>query len=315
MKIEENNEFIKKIDINIKENNKMILELSKKKEEIKDTTELAKKLNEISIESAILNEKFLNNKGRFEEISEEYNKFLNEKNELDIFFSENKNLKEELENKNSETLEIIKQKELQNVKLTEEIRILEIEIRKLEFNEKELIGSVKDIETKIIINKNEYVKHIENFTKLSKELEYLTLEHEELPRDEINEEEYEDIKDDIHSTAVKRKMAVNEKSRMDIGPVNLAAIEEYEREEKKYRDLHEQKNDLLKSRESLFTLIKDIENEIVQKFSHAFHEINKNFVYMCKEILNNAKGEIKILDEENLLDTGLELSVKYIIIL
>lgn len=311
LKIEENNEFIKKIDINIKENNKMILELSKKKEEIKDTTELAKKLNEISIESAILNEKFLNNKSRFEEISEEYNKFLNEKNELDIFFSENKNLKEELENKNSETLEIIKQKELQNVKLTEEIRILEIEIRKLEFNEKELIGSVKDIETKIIINKNEYVKHIENFTKLSKELEYLTIEHEELPRDEINEEEYEDIKDDIHSTAVKRKMAVNEKSRMDIGPVNLAAIEEYEREEKKYRDLHEQKNDLLKSRESLFTLIKDIENEIVQKFSHAFHEINKNFVYMCKEILNNAKGEIKILDEENLLDTGLELSVKY----
>ena len=32
---------------------------------------------------------------------------------------------------------------------------------------------------------------------------------------------------------------------------------------------------------------------------------------MCKEILNNAKGEIKILDEENLLETGLELSVKY----
>ena len=106
-------------------------------------------------------------------------------------------------------------------------------------------------------------------------------------------------------------MSVNEKSRMDIGPVNLASIEEYEKEEERYRLLYEQKEDLLKSRESLFTLIKDIEGEITEKFSYALKEINSNFVYMCKEILNNAKGEIKILDEENLLETGLELSVKY----
>ena len=311
LKIEENNEFIKKIDSNIKENNKQILLFTEKKEKIKDTTELSNKLNEISIESAILNEKFINNKSRYEEISEEYNKSLNEKKELDIFFTENKNLKEELESKNSKTIEVIKQKENENTKLLEEIRLLEVEIRKLEFNEKELIGNVKDIETKIILNKNEYTKHIENFTKLSKELEYLAIEHSELPREEINEEEYEDINDENHSIAIKRKMSVNEKSRMDIGPVNLAAIEEYEREEARYRELRDQKNDLLKSRESLFTLIKDIENEIVQKFSHAFHEINKNFIYMCKEVLNNAKGEIKILNEENMLDTGLELSVKY----
>ena len=32
---------------------------------------------------------------------------------------------------------------------------------------------------------------------------------------------------------------------------------------------------------------------------------------MCKEILNGARGEIKINDYENLLETGLELSVKY----
>ena len=32
---------------------------------------------------------------------------------------------------------------------------------------------------------------------------------------------------------------------------------------------------------------------------------------MCETILNGAKGAIKLLDEENLLETGLELSVKY----
>lgn len=129
--------------------------------------------------------------------------------------------------------------------------------------------------------------------------------------EEINDEEYEEISDDNILAATRRKMSVNEKSRMDIGPVNLASIEEYEKEEERYRLLYEQKEDLLKSRESLFTLIKDIEGEITEKFSYALKEINSNFVYMCKEILNNAKGEIKILDEENLLETGLELSVKY----
>ena len=154
-------------------------------------------------------------------------------------------------------------------------------------------------------------KIVENFKKLTKELEYLGQEYEEMQSEEINDEEYEEISDDNILAATRRKMSVNEKSRMDIGPVNLASIEEYEKEEERYRLLYEQKEDLLKSRESLFTLIKDIEGEITEKFSYALKEINSNFVYMCKEILNNAKGEIKILDEENLLETGLELSVKY----
>ena len=104
---------------------------------------------------------------------------------------------------------------------------------------------------------------------------------------------------------------MNEKSRMEIGSVNLAAIDEYERENARYNELTDQKRDLTESRESLLTLIRDIESEIVEKFSIAFEEINKNFEYMCKTILNGAKGVIRLLDSENLLETGLELSVKY----
>lgn len=311
LKIEENKNIISQIDINIENNNKLIVETAQKKDKIKDTGELTAKLNEITVESAILNEKFMNYKQRYDEISSDNERLLKEKQELDFFFSENRNLKEELSIKNKEILETISKKDNENSKLLEEIKELEIAIRKLEAGEKELISMVKDIETKIILNKNEHVKYIENFTKVSKELEYLDQEHEEMQAEEINSEEYEEIKDDTFLAAARRKMSVNEKTRMDIGPVNLASIEEYEKEEERYRNLNEQKEDLLKSRESLFTLIKDIENEIMEKFSYAFKEINKNFVYMCREILNNAKGEIKILDEENLLETGLELSVKY----
>ncbi|MEN9438894.1 MAG: chromosome partition protein Smc, partial [Fusobacteriota bacterium] len=111
--------------------------------------------------------------------------------------------------------------------------------------------------------------------------------------------------------AIRRKLSMNEKTRMDIGSVNLASIEEFDKEEKRYNELVDQKRDLLESRESLLELIRNIEKDIVFKFTNAFEEINKNFEYMCKEILNGARGEIKINDYENLLETGLELSVKY----
>ena len=104
---------------------------------------------------------------------------------------------------------------------------------------------------------------------------------------------------------------MNEKSRTDIGSVNLSSIDEYEKENNRYIEMVDQKRDLLHSRELLFSLIKDIEFEISSKFSHAFEEINKNFEYMCKKILNEAKGIIKLTNPENMLETGLELSVKY----
>lgn len=104
---------------------------------------------------------------------------------------------------------------------------------------------------------------------------------------------------------------MNEKSRMEIGTVNLASIEEYEKESKRYNNLVDQKRDLMDSREALLSLIKDIENEIIEKFSHAFEEINRNFEYMCRTILNEAKGIIKMTAPENIMETGLELSVKY----
>ena len=123
--------------------------------------------------------------------------------------------------------------------------------------------------------------------------------------------DYKALTEENEFQAIRRKLSMNEKTRMDIGSVNLASIEEFDKEEKRYNELVDQKRDLLESRESLLELIRNIEKDIVFKFTNAFEEINKNFEYMCKEILNGARGEIKINDYENLLETGLELSVKY----
>lgn len=77
---------------------------------------------------------------------------------------------------------------------------------------------------------------------------------------------------------------------MEIGNVNLSSIEEYKRENGRYRELVNQKKDLQAAGDSILTLIEEIEEEIIEKFNFSLNEINENFKYMCENILNGAKG-------------------------
>ena len=318
--IKQNNDFIVSRKEKIKENTEIIENIVKLIEEnkiniVKLNTEIDEYLNELNTldkEYEILKVKTDSNKLRYAEIKADYEKLVNEKREVEEFQQKKTVMKEKLTKEIQEKKEEIDKKYKKNKEKSELIKSLEKEIKNLEVSEKELIKGVKDIEIKKRDQENEYGKLIEKISENTKKLELYNYELEEIPEERAkNNEEYKEIESEIELQAIKRKLSVNEKSRMEIGSVNLSAIEEYERENTRYTELVNQKRDLLASREALLTLIGDIENDIVKKFNIALEEINKNFRYMCETILNGAKGAIRLLDEENLLETGLELSVKY----
>ena len=310
--IEENKVKIKEIENIILKNNKKIEDFNIELSKIEDLSEFVSELNILDKEYEILKVKTDNNISRYNEINIDYEKLIKEKNEIIQFEIIRDELKESLKKEISSKRNEIEEKNTENNTLNNLIRNLELEIKNLEEIEKRLITEVKDIEVKMVNLQNEKEKILEKITKIDKDLEYYTIELEEINNKNIKESvEYKKIENEIEVNAIKRKLSMDEKSRLDIGAVNLASIEEYEKENERYNNLVDQKRDLIDSRESLLSLIKDIENEIVEKFSYAFEEINKNFEYMCKTILNDAKGMIKMNDSENLLETGLELSVKY----
>ena len=310
--IEENKVKIKEIENIILKNNKKIEDFNIELSKIEDLSEFVSELNILDKEYEILKVKTDNNISRYNEINIDYEKLIKEKNEIIQFEIIRDELKESLKKEISSKRNEIEEKNTENNTLNNLIRNLELEIKNLEEIEKRLITEVKDIEVKMVNLQNEKEKILEKITKIDKDLEYYTIELEEISNKNIKESvEYKKIENETEVNAIKRKLSMDEKSRLDIGAVNLASIEEYEKENERYNNLVDQKRDLIDSRESLLSLIKDIENEIVEKFSYAFEEINKNFEYMCKTILNDAKGMIKMNDSENLLDTGLELSVKY----
>ena len=311
-KIRENSEIIENIVKLIEENKINIVKLNTEIDESENIDEYFNELNTLDKEYEILKVKTDSNKSRYAEIKADYEKLVNEKREVEEFQQKKTVMKEKLTKEIQEKKGEIEKKSKKNLEKSQLIKSLEKEIKNLEISEKELIKGVKDIEIKKRDQENEYGKLIEKISENTKKLESYNYELEEITEERAkNNEEYKEIENETELLAIKRKLSVNEKSRMEIGSVNLSAIEEYERENMRYTELVNQKRDLLASRESLLTLIGDIENDIVKKFNIALEEINKNFRYMCETILNGAKGAIRLLDEENMLETGLELSVKY----
>ena len=136
-------------------------------------------------------------------------------------------LSEKLLHKKSE----IEKNEKINENILNEIKEVEKKIQEIEGKERKLISEIKDIEVKILENKNNYEKIVEKITRNESELEFQMAEFKELESEEILEdEEYFEIADEEELTATRRKLSSNERSRTDIGAVNLASIDEFEYE-------------------------------------------------------------------------------------
>ena len=311
-KIKENLELIQKIEKNIEENNLKIENLNQDLKNFENIDEFIQKLNAADRDYEILKVRTDNNKNRFAEIESDYKKLLNEKAELAEFEKKREMLGKELSVKISHKKDEISENEKLNENILGEIQKIEKNIHEIEEKERKFISEIKDIEVNMLKHKNDYEKIIEKITRNESELEFQLAEFKELENKEILEnEEYFEIADENELMATKRKLAANERSRTGIGAVNLASIEEFEHENERYQNIAAQKKDLLESREALLGFIQEIEEEVTSKFFMAYEQINKNFQYMCETILNGAKGLIKMTDPENLLTTGLELSIKY----
>ncbi|BBM52025.1 SMC domain-containing protein [Leptotrichia trevisanii] len=311
-KIKENLELIQNIEKNIEENNLKMESLNEELKQFENIDEFIQKFNAADRDYEVLKVRTDNNKNRFAEIESDYKKLLDEKAELAEFEKKREMLGNELSRKISNKKIEIEKNEKLNENILGEIQKIEKNIHEIEEKERKFIGEIKDIEVNMLRHKNDYEKIIEKITRNDSELEFQMAEFKELESEEILEnEEYFEIADENELMATKKKLAVNERSRTDIGVVNLASIDEFEHENERYQDIVTQKRDLLESREALLGFIREIEEEVTTKFFVAYEQINKNFQYMCETILNGAKGIIKMTDPENLLTTGLELSVKY----
>ena len=92
-----------------------------------------------------------------------------------------------------------------------------------------------------------------------------------------------------------------------LGTVNLGAIEEYERISERYTFLSEQQNDLVEAKETLYTVIDEMDEEMKKRFDETFNKIKDEFHDVFKQLFGGGYAELKLTNPKNLLDTGVDI--------
>ncbi|HWR43206.1 chromosome segregation protein SMC [Sporomusa sp.] len=95
-----------------------------------------------------------------------------------------------------------------------------------------------------------------------------------------------------------------------LGPINPAAIDEYNRVQERYNFLHEQTNDLLRAKEYLTSVIKDIDTTMSRQFNTAFKSISQYFSEVFIRLFGGGRAELVLIEPANILETGIDIIVQ-----
>ena len=115
--------------------------------------------------------------------------------------------------------------------------------------------------------------------------------------------------DDIKKS---RNRVGNLKSKIkQIGSVNLGSLEEYKEVKERLDFMEAQHKDLIKSKESLQRIIKDMEKEMRVHFLSSFKEIKENFSEVFSELFDGGTATLELENnEEDILTSGIEIKAK-----
>jgi chromosome segregation protein len=93
----------------------------------------------------------------------------------------------------------------------------------------------------------------------------------------------------------------------NLGSVNLMAMEEFAEVKERYDFLHGQLEDLKKAKEDLLQVTAEIRAESAQMFLETYEKIRRNFHNMFRRLFGGGRAELKLVDPENVLESGIEI--------
>ena len=96
----------------------------------------------------------------------------------------------------------------------------------------------------------------------------------------------------------------------NLGSINIDSIEEYKQTKQRYDFMCEQRLDLESSSTKLKKVIQDMTKIMKDQFAEQFKTINKNFGEVFSELFSGGKAELKLTDEENILECGIDIEAQ-----
>ncbi len=96
----------------------------------------------------------------------------------------------------------------------------------------------------------------------------------------------------------------------DLGSVNVDAIEEYKTMKERYDFMSEQRVDLEDTMNKLRKIIAEMITTMKEQFKAQFTIINRNFEEVFRELFGGGNASLKLEDEENILECGIDINVQ-----
>jgi chromosome segregation protein len=215
--------------------------------------------------------------------------------------------------------------------INERIEEGEAEIAEIEQKGKQLTADLEKLEKDIsrkngdVAGKQETIK--KRMTDLARVQESLEKIHLELVQSET---EIKNIQDNFReaysrdlmefeeriftitrsSGELREKLAAGRQALKDLGQVNLAAPEEFADTKERYDFLSGQLADLARAREDLEKLTKEIRTESSEIFMATYNKIRKNFHNMFRRLFGGGQAELRLLDGNHVLESGIEIYAK-----
>ena len=229
----------------------------------------------------------------------------NKKEQIEQIQHDNFNLEESIK-ETKQKIEDIKEEVKNSGSKIEELKNERLEKnKKLSIQEEEISNKFKIIEDL----KAQIVKIDVKKTKLEEDIQAIInkmWEEYELTPNNVQEE----YKKPENVATTQRKVNNLRTEIKELGSINIDSIEEYKNMKERYDFMCEQRVDLENTMSKLRKMIQEMTTTMKEQFKEQFELINKNFAEVFKELFGGGNASLKLEDEENILECGIEITVQ-----
>ena len=116
--------------------------------------------------------------------------------------------------------------------------------------------------------------------------------------------------EDFDKAAETKRLKQAERDLASLGKVNPLALEEYKALEERYSFLSTQLADVIQARKDLAGVIDDVDAQILQLFTGAWHDVEKEFPKVFNTLFPGGEARLVLTDPLDMLTTGIEIEAR-----
>ncbi|MBB4908334.1 chromosome segregation protein SMC [Actinophytocola algeriensis] len=111
-------------------------------------------------------------------------------------------------------------------------------------------------------------------------------------------------------SAQERRAKRAERDLTLLGKVNPLALEEFAALEERYKFLSTQLEDLKATRRDLLTVVKEVDDKILEVFASAYHDVAREFETVFSTLFPGGEGRMILTEPEDMLTTGVDVEAR-----